>query len=161
MVGFSNPGIFRIGDTVSAGEPLAYAPIPPFHPECFAILRNVTIEKHKQFTKGLDQLREEGVIQVLYTLDQSRREPILCAVGELQFEVVVSRLATEYGVESVLERLPHSSARWLSGAADDIEAMYLPMQSLRARDEERREVMLFASAMGMSYGSRKTRDYAS
>ena len=155
VVGFSNPGVFRIGDTVSAGEPFAYAPIPSFHPECFAILRNVTIEKHKQFNKGLDQLREEGVTQVLYAVDQFRREPILCAVGELQFEVVVSRLATEYGAEAALERLPHSDARWLRGSAADIESMYMPLQCFRARDQDGRDVVLFASTASLKYAIEK------
>ncbi len=155
VIGFSNPGIFRIGDTVSAGDSFSYAPIPPFQPECFAILRNSTIEKHKQFNKGLEQLREEGVVQVLYAVDQYRREPILGAVGELQFEVVTSRLQAEYGVEATLERLPHTDARWIVGSAGDIEDMYLPMQSLRVRDQDRREAVLFASATSARYGVEK------
>ncbi|HRF49181.1 MAG TPA: peptide chain release factor 3 [Anaerolineales bacterium] len=155
VLGFSNPGIFRIGDTVSAGEPFSYAPIPPFQPERFAVLRNTTIEKHKQFYKGLDQLREEGVVQVLFAVDQARREPILAAVGDLQFEVVTSRLETEYGVETLLERLPHTEARWLIGEAEDIREMYLPMQSLRVRDQDQRDAVLFSTAWDLRYGLEK------
>ena len=155
VIGFSNPGIFRIGDTVSAGDSFSFAPIPPFQPECFAVLRNLRIDKYKQFNKGLEQLREEGVVQILYAADNARREPILGAVGDLQFEVVASRLQAEYGVETLLERLPHTEARWLIGAAEDIRDMYLPMESLRVRDQEQREAVLFASAMGARYGVEK------
>ena len=151
VIGFSNPGIFRIGDTVCADDIFEYAPIPPFQPECFAILRNQNMEKYKQFNKGLEQLREEGVVQVLYAIDSGRREPILGAVGELQFEVVVARLAAEYSVETVIERLPYEEARWVVGDEAQISTMYLPFQSLRARDHDQNVVILFASAWDMKY----------
>lgn len=155
IIGLSNPGIFRIGDTVCAGDSFEYAPIPPFQPECFAILRNLTIEKYKQFNKGLEQLREEGVVQVLYAVDQARREPILGAVGDLQFEVVVSRLAAEYNVEAVVERVPYSEARWVTGEEADIRTMILPSQSLRTRDPHQHTVTLFASAWDVKYAVEK------
>lgn len=151
VIGFSNPGIFRIGDTVCAGDTFEYAPIPPFQPECFAILRNLTMAKYKQFNKGLEQLREEGVIQVLYAVDAGRREPILGAVGDLQFEVVVARLAAEYNVETAIERTTYTDARWVIGEEADIRTMYLPFQSLRTRDQDQRTVILFASAWDMKY----------
>ncbi|HRF98015.1 MAG TPA: peptide chain release factor 3, partial [Aggregatilineales bacterium] len=69
VIGLSNPGTFVIGDTVTSGDMFTYAPIPPFQPECFAILRNISIEKYKQFNKGVDQLRQEGVVQVMYSAD--------------------------------------------------------------------------------------------
>ncbi len=151
VIGFSNPGIFRIGDTVCAGDTFEYAPIPPFQPECFAILRNLTMEKYKQFNKGLEQLREEGVVQVLYAVDAGRREPILGAVGELQFEVVVARLAAEYNVETMIERLPYNDVRWVIGHEADIQTMYLPFQSLRTRDQDQRTVILLASAWDVKH----------
>lgn len=151
IIGFSNPGIFRIGDTVCADNVFEYAPIPPFQPECFAVLRNLTIEKHKQFNKGLEQLRDEGVVQVLYAVDSGRREPILGAVGELQFEVVVARLAAEYSVETTIERMTYSEARWVFGEEDDLASIYLPFQILRARDQDQRTVVLFTSAWDLTY----------
>lgn len=151
VIGFSNPGIFRIGDTVCAGDTFEYAPIPPFQPECFAILRNLTMEKYKQFNKGLEQLREEGVVQVLYAVEAGRREPILGAVGDLQFEVVVARLAAEYNVETAIERMAYSDARWVIGEEADLGSMYLSFQSLRTRDQDQRTVILFASAWDMKY----------
>ena len=100
VIGLTNPGLFVVGDTVSGGPNLQFAPIPPFQPEQFALLRNLHLDKYKQFNKGISQLAEEGVIQVLYPLDSARREPILAAVGQLQFDVVVARLAAEYQVEA-------------------------------------------------------------
>jgi peptide chain release factor 3 len=151
VIGFSNPGIFRIGDTVCAGDTFEFAPIPSFQPECFAILRNMTMEKYKQFNKGLEQLREEGVVQVLYDVDGGRREPILGAVGELQFEVVVARLAAEYNLETAIERMAYSDIRWVIGEENDIRTMYLSSQSLRTRDHDQRTVILFGSAWDMKY----------
>jgi peptide chain release factor 3 len=83
-----------------------YAAIPRFSPECFDRLINQDIARHKLFHKGLKQLEEEGVVQVLHAADQMRREPILAAVGELQFDVAEARLRGEYGVEITIERLP-------------------------------------------------------
>jgi peptide chain release factor 3 len=99
-------------------------------------------------SRGFSILR---VVQVLYAVDAGRRDPVLGAVGDLQFEVVVSRLASEYNVETTLERMPHSDARRVIGAEADICTMYLPSQSLRTRDPDQHTVILFASARDMQY----------
>ncbi len=149
VIGFSNPGIFRIGDTVCADGNFEFAPIPPFQPESFATLRNMTMEKYKQFNKGLEQLAEEGVVQVLYVNGQ--REPILGAVGDLQFEVVVSRLGAEYNVETTIDRSNYTEARWVSGSEADINTMYISFQSLRTHDQYKRTVILFLTSWDMKY----------
>ena len=77
--------------------PWPFDPIPQFPPECFGVLRTQDITKHKQFQKGLQQLEEEGVMQMFYSPDHVRREPVLAAVGELQFDVVVSAWRTNTG----------------------------------------------------------------
>lgn len=151
VIGLSNPGIFRIGDTLCGGEVFEYAPIPPFQPEVFATLRNLSTEKYKQFNKGVTQLREEGVVQVLYAVDQTRREPILCAVGELQFEVVVSRLQAEYNVETRIEQLPYTVAAWIDGEEDQIQAVRWPLESLRTLDHDQRWVVLFNTPWQLNY----------
>jgi peptide chain release factor 3 len=151
VIGLSNPGTFIIGDTVCAGDSFAYAPIPPFQPECFAILRNLTMEKYKQFSKGLEQLREEGVIQLLHGIDQTRREPILAAVGELQFEVVTTRLATEYKVETVVERLPYTVAAWIKGGEPQTRGSHWTLQCLHAFDHLGQWVVLFESSWLLNY----------
>jgi peptide chain release factor 3 len=145
VIGLSNPGVFTIGDTVCTGAPCQFAAIPPFQPEIFGVLRNLKLDKYKQFNKGVEQLQEEGVIQVFYAADSFRREPILAAVGQLQFDVVVARMAAEYGVETTVQPMEYSCARWIMGDPDDIENGVWSTQSLRVTDQQGRMVVLFAS----------------
>jgi len=146
VVGLINPGLFAIGDTLSGGVPLRFDAVPRFEPECFAALHNRTVAKHKQFHRGVARLEEEGAIQVLVAADAARRELVLAAVGELQFDVVVERLATEYGVATALERLPFVTARRVIGDAAAIARMVWPYTgALRLRDREGRLVALFHS----------------
>jgi peptide chain release factor 3 len=156
VIGISNPGLFAIGDTLSAGQRWCFEAIPRFEPEHFATLHNVDIAKHKQFAKGVAQLEEEGAIQVLFASASPRREPLLAAVGELQFDVVVARLREEYGVSTRIERLPFAHARWIEAEAAAIEHMTWPTQGvLRCRDREGQVVALFASPWVMAYCQEK------
>ena len=151
VVGLVNPGLFAIGDTLCSAGPLNFDPIPKFAPECFGRLHSPDISKHKQFQKGLRQLEEEGVMQVLLAPDQVRREPILAAVGDLQFDVVVSRLQSEYGVKASVERLPYVCARWISGDSAAVARVYWPMDTLRLIDRDGRLVVLFGSEHMLAY----------
>jgi peptide chain release factor 3 len=152
IVGLSNPGVFAIGDTVCGnGESFVFTPIPPFQPELFAILHNQSMEKYKQFNKGIEQLREEGVVRVFYPMDSGRREPILAAVGELQFDVVLSRLEAEYNVAARVEHLTYRLACWIEGDAQQLQSIRWPSQSLRTRDEHDRLVVLFDSKWQARY----------
>ena len=80
VVGLVNPGLFAIGDTLCSGTPRSFDAIPQFPPECFGVLRSQDLTKQKQFQKGLQQLEEEGVMQVFYSPNHVRREPVLAAV---------------------------------------------------------------------------------
>ncbi len=110
VVGLVNPGMFAIGDTICEGAALRFEPLPRFPPEHFARLGPLSPDKRKPFNKGLLQLEEEGAIQVLAAETGGRVDPILAAVGELQFDLVRARLSAEYGVETRLERLPYRAA---------------------------------------------------
>ncbi|MFN3978775.1 MAG: peptide chain release factor 3 [Caldilinea sp.] len=151
VIGLTNPGLFVVGDTVSAAPNLQFAPIPPFQPEMFGLLHNVHMEKYKQFNKGIAQLAEEGVIQVLFAQDSMRREPIVAAVGQLQFDVVVARLAAEYQVEARIEPLGYVGARWVHADDPELASAQWPAQSLRARDGRGHTVVLFPSEWVMNY----------
>ncbi len=105
VIGIISPGLLTIGDTVTTGKPIDFAKVPTFPPEHFALLVNSDVTRFKQFNKGLAQLEEEGTIQVLHSEDALRREPIVAAVGELQFDVVLARLEEEYGVTAQVQRL--------------------------------------------------------
>jgi peptide chain release factor 3 len=145
IVGLSNPGLFTIGDTVSSASQIHFDTIPPFQPEIFAQLHNQSMDKYKQFNKGIEQLREEGVIQILFPVDTGRREPILAAVGDLQFDVVMARLSAEYNVEASIKRLNHTIACWVSGDEQVINSVYWPLESRRTLDHQNRLVILFES----------------
>jgi peptide chain release factor 3 len=151
IIGLPSNGQFAIGDTLAAGAPFRFAPIPRFQPEHFALLRNADIGKQKQFVKGLRQLETEGAMQVLYDQDAGQRHPILAVVGRLQFDVVQARLETEYGVSTVIEPLAYKLARWLEGEAEVLDRLPWGHGLLRARDRQGRLVALFRSQFDLDY----------
>jgi peptide chain release factor 3 len=143
VIGLNNPGAFTIGDTVYTGEKLVYPPIPSFSPELFAYLRNADPTQYKNFNKGVAELQEEGAVQILHSTDESKREPILAAVGQLQFEVVQFRLAQEYGAETRWEPLPFTVARWVTGGWDALEKAGRLFNTVVVKDRWERPVLLF------------------
>jgi len=143
VIGLNNPGVFAIGDTIYTGQRLEYEGIPCFSPELFAYLRNPNPSKFKQFNKGVTELEEEGAVQIMYSQDESKREPILAAVGQLQFEVVQFRLQNEYGVETRLEPLPYSVARWVVGGWDALAKAGRLFNTTTVKDSWGRPVLLF------------------
>jgi peptide chain release factor 3 len=145
VIGFVNPGLFIIGDAVSSTEPLEFDRIPRFAPEHFAILRAKQVTSRKQFQKGVVQLEEEGAMQLFTPRDGLRSEPIVAVVGELQFDVLQSRLAGEYNTETIVERLPYKLARWVSRPVDEVAKMSLPSRSRLTTDTHGHAVVLFTS----------------
>jgi len=143
VIGLNNPGVFAIGDTIYNGRKLEYEGIPCFSPELFAYLRNPNPSKFKQFNKGISELREEGAVQIMYSADEAKRDPVLAAVGQLQFEVVQFRLANEYGVETRLELLPYTVARWVEGGWEALEKVGRLFNALTVKDSWGRPVLLF------------------
>ncbi len=143
VIGLNNPGMFAIGDTLYVGPKLEYEGIPCFSPEIFAYLRNPNPSKFKQFQKGVNELREEGAVQIMYATDPTKREPILAAVGQLQFEVVQFRLLNEYSVETRLDPLPYSVARWVVDGWPALEAVGRIFNALTVQDNWERPVLLF------------------
>jgi peptide chain release factor 3 len=154
IVGLINPGLFTIGDSLTEGQKLELETIPRFPPEHFAALRAPDPTKRKSFLKGLSQLEQEGAIQVLYARNEVR-EPVLAVVGQLQFEVAQFRLKSEYSVDTVLDRLSYTCARWLEGPPVDIEAL-LRLSSVRAMvDQEDRLVALFDGEWSLKFAREK------
>ena len=151
VVGLANPGVFAIGDTLAEGEGVRFEPIPAFEPEHFALVRSTDTATYKSFQKGIAQLREEGAIQVFYPYGQTRIEPILGAVGALQFEVVKYRLESEYNVKTVFQTLPYTTARRVrgpstgSGPADGVAAATLGSSARLVEDWDGDALALFES----------------
>ena len=143
VIGLNNPGMFAIGDTLYVGSKVEYEGIPCFSPEIFSWLRNPNPSAFKSFRKGVNELREEGAVQVLYDTDQSKRDPILAAVGQLQLEVVQYRLEHEYGVQTRIEPLGFSVARWVSGGWSALEKVGRIFNCKTVRDAWDRPVLLF------------------
>ena len=112
IIGIHNHGQLHIGDTLSEGEALNFKGIPYFSPELFRAARLRDPLKSKQLQKGLQELGEEGAIQVFENLATGAL--LLGAVGVLQFEVVAQRLQTEYKVDAIFEPADIYTARWLT-----------------------------------------------
>lgn len=151
VIGVINPGVFAIGDTVSESNIGAFAPLPRFAPEHFATLRATRADKYKQFLKGLTQIEEEGAIQLFYPVSSGRREPIMAAVGALQFDVVQFRLMAEYTVETAIEGLSFSAVRWVTGDAREIASIGNGRGRMRAEDRDGRAVILFSTSWDLRY----------
>ena len=111
IIGLHNHGTIQIGDTFTTGEELKYTGIPHFAPELFKRVRPVDPLKAKQLRKGLQQLAEEGAVQLF--MPKKNNDMILGAVGVLQFEVVMFRLKDEYKVECLYETVSVQTARWV------------------------------------------------
>jgi len=117
IIGIHNHGQLHIGDTLSEGEAFEFKGIPYFAPELFRVARPRDPFKAKQLQKGLQELGEEGAIQVFQsTLSNTL---LLGAVGQLQFEVVAARLASEYKVDAIYDPANISTARWLTFPDDN------------------------------------------
>ncbi len=138
IIGIINPGVFAIGDTISVTGGFNFKPLPQFQPEIFARIRPTDVGKRKAFDKGMDQMAQEGTVQIMRTLNDL--ESLVAAVGRLQFDVLQYRLRHEYRVETVLEPLPFTCSAWLDGDPATFKA---PSTSMLVKDQRGRVVVLF------------------
>ena len=143
IIGLFDPGIYRLGDTLSDGPKIHYANIPVFAPEFFNRVRPLDSMKRKQFQKGISQLAEEGAIQTFIRTETGREEFMVGVVGVLQFEVLEHRLRTEYQTEIVMEGMPCRHVRWVAKTPKPVEDLKLTSTSGRAKDSRGRDVLLF------------------
>jgi len=111
VIGLVNASALRVGDTIYAGEPVEYPAIASFAPEHFVTVRAVESGRYKQFRRGIEQLDQEGVIQVLRSELRGDQSPVLAAVGPMQFEVVTARMESEFNAPVRLEPLAYTVAR--------------------------------------------------
>ncbi len=158
IIGIPNHGTLRVGDTLSERNDVRFTGLPNFAPE---ILRRVVLKdptKTKQLRKALDDLSEEGVIQVFYP--EIGAQWIVGVVGQLQLEVLISRLEAEYKVEAVLEPSPFDTARWLKGSESDIRGFAEINRSNLAHDRDGDPVFLARSAWDVSYQQERNPELA-
>jgi peptide chain release factor 3 len=145
IIGLFDPGIFRIGDSLAQGGSVVFNELPTFSPEIFAKVTVKNALKHKQYQKGIDQLTEEGTIQVFRTT--SFEDTILGVVGQLQFEVFEYRMRAEYGVEIQLHRMTYQFARWIID--DNIDPSKFRINSTLVKDKKDNYVVLFENEYAM------------
>jgi peptide chain release factor 3 len=156
VIGLYDPGIFEIGDTLTSGKNFAYEEIPSFAPEHFVRVSLADPMRRKQLKKGLDQLAQEGTIQ-LY-IPERGGEPILGAVGRLQLEVVKYRLKGEYDVDARIEPMNCEFARWVSRQdKEEVDLLRFDRERLGvpARDVRGRAVVLFAGEWQLNSARRE------
>ena len=111
VVGLVNASSLRVGDSLYVDAPVTYPPIPSFAPEHFAVCRAQDSGRYKQFRRGIEQLEQEGVVQVLRSDRRGDQAPVLAAVGPMQFEVVEHRMGGEFTAPVRLDRLDYTMAR--------------------------------------------------
>lgn len=157
IIGVINPGHFSIGDTiVASNRSYKYKALPQFQPEIFASIRPKDLGKRKAIDKGLTQLASEGAVQMLYDYEDLGTSPIIGAVGWLQFEVMQYRLEDEYGVKTILTKMPYTCSAWIMG---DIGAFKKPSQSKLMKDRFDRPMLLCNDVWEKNYAIKENPDH--
>ena len=161
IIGVFDPGIFSIGDTLCApGKKFRFDPIPTFAPEHFRRVRSLDTMKRKQFLKGMEQIAQEGAIQIFKTPYTGMEEVIVGVVGTLQFDVLEYRLKNEYGVDLYMEGLPYEYLRWIDHDGDEPlkeEDLILGTDVKLVEDYKGRQLLLFASQWSINWVADKNK----
>ena len=157
IVGLVNATALRPGDTLYAAEPVEFPTIPAFAPEHFAVIRARDAGKYKQFRRGIEQLGNEAVIQILRSDLRGDQAPVLAAVGPLQFDVVTTRLETEFNAPVSLDRLPYQIARITDAEGAAALSAQSETEVLR-RDSDGEYLALFSNKWRMDIVIRKFPD---
>ena len=147
IIGVFDPGIFSIGDTICApGKKFAFEGIPTFAPEHFARVRQIDTMKRKQFVKGINQIAQEGAIQIFQEFNTGMEEIIVGVVGVLQFDVLKYRLENEYNVEIRMDNLPYEHIRWIENEEIDMDKLVGTSDMKKIQDLKGRPLLLFVNA---------------
>ena len=155
IIGVFDPGIFSIGDTVcSPAKKCTFSGIPTFAPELFARVRQKDTLKRKQFVKGVEQIAQEGAIQIFKEPNSGMEEVIVGVVGQLQFEVLEYRLKNEYNVEIIREMLPYEHLRWIENVDEetfDYHRLTLTSDTKVVQDMRNNYLLLFTSPWNITW----------
>lgn len=148
IIGLFDPGIFSIGDTLTtAKEKFEFEGIPTFAPEHFARVRLIDSMKRKQFVKGVNQIAQEGAIQIFQEYKGGMEEIIVGVVGVLQFDVLKFRLENEYNVDIRLENLPYEHIRWIENKEEiDMDRLTGTSDMKKIMDLKGNPLLLFVNA---------------
>ena len=159
IIGVFDPGIFAIGDTVcSPGKKYAYEGIPTFAPEHFSRVSQVDTMKRKQFVKGMEQIAQEGAIQIFKLPYTGMEEVIVGAVGVLQFEVLEYRLKNEYNIDIRRRDLSYSYIRWITSEGTDPTALNLASDTKWVQDFRGHNLLIFNNEWSIRWAEQKNPD---
>ena len=160
VIGVMDRGALRIGDTLSADGAIEFSGIPRFAPEHFARVVLVDPMRRKQLDAGLRQLTEEGAAQVFFTsgTETTSPTPIVGAVGQLQFDVMMHRLEHEYGVVARLEKIAARYPRWVTGSREAIERVARDRGRMLLYDANGQPLILFEDAWGLRWALERVTD---
>lgn len=155
ILGVPNPGYLRLGDTLALDQSVAFDEVPGFTPEVFAIISNTDASKYKNFDKGMIQLSEEGLVDLFFDESAASRRYVLGVVGQLQFDVVRFRLATEYKVETEIMPMAQSIIVWVDAEDSAWTSIVLPSDVRRMKDRAGKTVLLVNSEFQLRYLNEK------
>ena len=155
VIGMTNSSNLILGDVLCEGPDVKLEPMPLFSPEHFARINIKDPSRRKHFLKAMDQLCLEGAIQVFFPKDSHSRDPIIGAVGVLQFEVVQDRLKNDYRVEIEYERMQYQACRWLEGPSDAVDKFSGSRSTLVCTDLWERTVALFPGNWDLDFAKEK------
>ena len=146
IIGVFDPGIFSIGDTVcEKGHKVRFEGIPSFAPEHFAMVEQVDSMKRKQFAKGMNQIAQEGAIQIFFEPNSGLERVIVGVVGVLQFEVLEYRIKNEYGCDLRRSALPYQQIRWIKDQTLDPKTLKLSHDTKWVQDFRGQNLLIFTS----------------
>lgn len=152
IIGVFDPGIFSIGDTIcDPSMKVEFDGIPTFAPENFARVSQKDTLKRKQFVKGINQIAQEGAIQIFKQPRAGMEELIVGVVGVLQFEVLEHRLNNEYNVEIIIDHLPFEKIRWIKKMPDLIKDLNLTSDTKIVTDLKGNMSLLFTNDWGINW----------
>ena len=155
IIGVFDPGIFSIGDTVCSSKmKITYEGIPTFAPEHFATVEQVDTMKRKQFVKGMNQIAQEGAIQIFFEPGAGMERVIVGVVGVLQFEVLEYRLKNEYGVDVRRSNLSYQYIRWIDGETNPA-SLNITSDTKWVQDFRGRNLLIFTSEWNIRWALEK------
>lgn len=156
IIGIPNHGLLQVGDSLTEGEAVRFRGLPDFAPE---ILRRIRLDeplKMKQLRKALDELADEGVMRVFTTIIGSQL--LVGVVGQLQLDVLISRIQTEYGIAADVEVAEHTLARWIDGPQDPLSRFMAQNRAHLAEDRQGQPVFLARSVWELNYATEQWPD---
>ena len=156
IIGVFDPGIFSIGDTVcDSKHKVEFEGIPTFAPEHFAVVEHTDSLKRKQFVKGVEQIAQEGAIQIFHEPNSGMERVIVGVVGVLQFEVLEYRLKNEYNVTVTRNNLPYQFIRWIDNEGIDVKSLNLTSDTKWVQDFKGNDLLIFTSEWNINWALEK------